>query len=78
LAPLVKYTAGFQAFAQVAETSVSACSALAAAASLATVPSNQGALVGCTASVGAAGTANHLLALGTSSATGIISASAEP
>ena len=78
LAPIVKYTAGFQAFAQVAETSVGACSALAAAASLATVPSNAGALIGCTASVGAAGTANHLLSLGTSSATGIISASAEP
>ncbi|MDR3464166.1 MAG: hypothetical protein P4L76_17825 [Beijerinckiaceae bacterium] len=78
LAPVVKYTAGFQAFAQVAETSVSACSALAAATTLTTVPSNAGALVACTASVGAAGTANHLLALGTSSATGIISASAEP
>jgi hypothetical protein len=78
LAPVVKYTAGFQAFAQVAETSVSACSALAAATTLATVPTNAGALVACTASVGAAGTANHLLALGTSSASGIISASAEP
>lgn len=78
LAPVVKYTAGFQAFAQVAETSVSACSALAASASLATVPSTTGALVACTASVGAAGTANQLLALGTSSSTGIISASAEP
>ena len=78
LAPLVKYTAGFQAFAQVAETSVGACSALAAATTLTTVPSNAGALISCTASVGAAGTANHLLSLGTSSATGIISASAEP
>jgi hypothetical protein len=78
LAPAMKFTAGFQAFAQVAETSVSACSALALSASYATVASNQGALVACTASVGAAGTANELTALGTSSATGIISASAEP
>lgn len=78
IAPVVKYTAGFQAFAQVAETSVSACSALAASASYVTVPSTTGALVACTASVGAAGTANQLTTLGTSSATGIISASAEP
>ncbi len=78
LAPAMKFTAGFQAFAQVAETSVSACSALALSASYATVASNQGALLACTASVGAAGTANELTALGTSSATGIISASAEP
>lgn len=78
LAPVVKYTAGFQAFAQVAETSVSACSALAASASYVTAPSNTGVLAACTAAVGAAGTANELTALGTSSATGIISASAEP
>ncbi len=78
LAPVVKYTAGFQAFAQVAETSLSACSALAAASTLASVPSTTGAFVQCTAAVGAAGTANQLLSLGTSSATGIINASAEP
>lgn len=78
IAPAVSYTAGFQAFAQVAETSVSACSALATASTLTTVPSATGVLVGCTASVGAAGTANQLLSLGTSSATGVISASAEP
>lgn len=78
LAPAMKYTAGFQAFAQVGETGVSACSALAASASYATVASPQGVLVACTAAVGAAGTANHLTTLGTSSATGIISASAEP
>lgn len=78
IAPNAKYTAGFQAFAQVAETSVSACSALAASSTYATVPSTTGALVQCTASVGAAGTANQLTTLGTSSATGIISVSAEP
>lgn len=78
IAPAMQYTAGFQAFAQVAETSVSACSALAASASYVTVASPLGVLAACTASVGAAGTANHLTTLGTSSATGIISASAEP
>jgi len=78
IAPAVMYTAGFQAFAQVGETSLSACSALATASTLTTVPSASGVLVGCTASVGAAGTANQLLSLGTSSAVGIISASALP
>lgn len=78
VAPAMQYTAGFQAFAQVAETSVSACSALASSVSYATVPGNSGVLLTCTATVGAAGTANQLTSLGTSSATGIISASAEP
>jgi len=78
ITPAVSYTVGFQAFAQVAETSVGACSALAAAATYAALPSPVGVMLTCTASVGAAGTANHLTTLGTSSATGIISASAEP
>jgi hypothetical protein len=78
IAPLAKYTAGFQAFAQVGETSVSACSALANSSTYATVPSTAAAFVQCTAAVGAAGTANELTTLGTSSATGIISVSAEP
>ena len=78
IAPAMQYTAGFQAFAQVGETSLSACSALATASTLTTVPSQTGVLVGCTASVGAAGTANQLLSLGTTSSTGIISASALP
>jgi hypothetical protein len=78
LAPIVKYTAGFQAFTTVGETAVGACSALAASATYVTAPSTAGVLAQCTASVGAAGTANQLTTLGTSSATGIISASAEP
>jgi hypothetical protein len=79
IAPAMQYTAGFQAFAVVAETSVSACSALATYSNtVVSVPSQNGVFVQCTASVGAAGTANQLLSLGTSSATGIISASAEP
>jgi hypothetical protein len=77
LAPVVKYTAGFQAFVQLAETSVGACSALAAATSYAALPSNTGALTTCTSTTQVVG-GNHLTTLGTSSATGIISASAEP
>ena len=77
LAPVVKYTAGFQAFVQLAETSVGACSALAAATSYAALPSTTGALTTCTSTTQVIG-ANHLTTLGTSSATGIISASAEP
>lgn len=78
IAPAMQYTAGFQAFTTVAETAVGACSALAASATYVTAPGTSGVLVGCTASVGAAGTANQLTTLGTASATGIISASAEP
>ena len=40
--------------------------------------SNTGFLMTCTALAGAAGTANQWMSLGTGSATGIISASAEP
>jgi len=78
IAPAMQYTTGFTAFAQVGETSVSVCSGLATASTLTTVPSATGVLIACTASVGAAGTANQLLSLGTSSAVGIISASALP
>ena len=79
IAPAMKYTAGFQAFVQVAQTSVGACTGLAASATYVTAPSQSGVLVQCTATtVGAAGTANHLTTLGTSSATGIIVASSEP
>jgi hypothetical protein len=77
LVPSVKYTAGFQAFVQLAETSVGACSALAAATSYAALPSTTGALTTCTSTTQVVGV-NHLTTLGTASATGIISASAEP
>lgn len=77
IAPVVKYTAGFQAFVQLAETSVGACSALAAATSYAALPSTTGALTTCTSTTQVVG-GNHLTTLGTSSATGIISASSEP
>lgn len=79
IAPVVKYTTGFQAFTTTGYSAVGACTTLSASASYATVPSTTGALVNCTAAtIPAAGTANNLTTLGTSSATGIISASAEP
>lgn len=78
ITPAVSFTVGFQAFAQVAETSLSACTANSLSTSLASFASNTGFLMLCTASVGAAGTANEWMSLGTASATGIISASAEP
>jgi hypothetical protein len=77
IVPNVKYTAGFQAFVQAAETSVGACTALAAATSYASVPSTSSALATCTSATQVVGP-NHLTTLGTASATGIISASAEP
>jgi hypothetical protein len=78
IAPALQFTAGFQAFAQVAETSVSACTANSLSTSLASFSNNTGFLMLCTASVGAAGTANEWMSLGTSGSTGIISASAMP
>jgi hypothetical protein len=78
IVPVVKWTDGFQVFAQVGETSLNACVNLGLSASLASFASNTGFLMNCTATVGAAGTANQWMSLGTSSATGIISASAEP
>jgi hypothetical protein len=78
IVPLVKFTDGFQVFAQVGETSVSACTSLGYSTTLASVANNTGFLMTCTASVGAAGTANSWMSLGTSGGSGIISASAEP
>lgn len=79
IAPVIRYTTGFQAFTTTAYSAVGACTTLSASASYATVPSTTGALINCTAAtIPAAGTANNLTTLGTSSATGIISASAEP
>ena len=79
IVPAVKFTDGFQAFVQVAETSVGAMSGLALPTALASVTSNKGFTFKAAATtVGAAGTINQWMSLGTSSATGIISASAEP
>ena len=78
ITPALQFTAGFQVFAQVAETSLSACTGNALSTSLASFASNTGFLMLCTASVGAAGTAYEWGSLGTSSARRIISASAMP
>ncbi len=78
IVPAVSFTNGFQVFAQVGETSLNACTGLALSTTLASFASTDGFLMNCTATVGAAGTANQWMSLGTSSATGIISASAEP
>jgi hypothetical protein len=78
IVPAVAYTSGFQAFTTTGYSAVNACT-LAVAATYAVVPSNVGTVVQCTATtIPAAGTANILTSLGTSSATGIISASAYP
>ena len=78
IVPAVAYTSGFQAFTTTGYSAVNACT-LAVAATYAVVPSNTGTVVQCTATtIPAAGTANILTTLGTSSATGVISASAYP
>lgn len=80
IAPAMQYTTGFQTFTTTAQTAVGACTALATYANtITTVPATNGVSISCTAAtVPAAGSATYLLSLGTSSATGIISASAEP
>jgi hypothetical protein len=77
IVPNLKYTAGFQAYVQLAQTSIGACSALAAETSYAVVPSNAEAVATCTSTTQVVG-GNALTTLGTSSATGIIVASALP
>lgn len=80
ITPVVKFTDGFQAFTSTAYTTLGAASSLAIYNNtLTTVASNKGFMMSFAAStLPAVGTANFLMNLGTSSATGIISASAEP
>jgi hypothetical protein len=79
IVPACSFTDGFQAFVQVAETSVGAMSSLALPTALASVVSTRGLTFKAAATtVGAAGTINQWMSLGTASATGIISCSAEP
>jgi hypothetical protein len=80
IAPAVKYTDGFQMFTSTAYTTLGALSSLATYVNtLTTVPSNTAVMFKATAStLPAVGSANFLMQLGTSSATGIISVSAEP
>ena len=76
IVPVVKFTDGFQIFTQVAQTSLTAGTSLGLSTSLASFVNNTGFLM--TMSGTAAVGANEWMSLGTSSATGIISASAEP
>ncbi len=79
IVPLCKFTDGFQAFVQVAETSIGAMTGLGLPTALASVVSTKGLTFKAAATtVGAAGTINQWMSLGTGSATGIISCSAEP
>ena len=82
IVPSVKFTDGFQAFSSTAYTTAQALTSLAVyTQTLTMVPSAAGIMFKAVCGSGgcpAAGTANILFALGTSSATGIISASAEP
>jgi hypothetical protein len=80
ITPAVKYTAGFQAFTSTAYTAIGAMAANATYSNtLVTVPSNLGVMFSFTATtLPAVGTVNYMMQLGTSSATGIVVASAEP
>lgn len=80
ITPAVSFTNGFQLFTSTAYTTLGAAAGLAVYSNtLTTVASNTGFMMTATAStLPAVGTANFLMQLGTSSATGIISASAEP
>ena len=77
ITPVVKWTDGFQVFQQVAQSSIIAGTGLGYSTTLASVGNNTGFLMSVTCGTCALG-ANSLMSLGTSSATGIISASAEP
>jgi len=78
IVPAVSLTSGFQIFTTTGYNAVNACT-LAVNGTYAVVASATGTVVQCTATtVPAAGTPNILTSLGTSSATGIISASAYP
>ena len=80
IVPAISYTDGFQAFTSTAYTTLGALSSLATYVNtLTTVPSNTAFMFKFAATtLPAVGTANFLMQLGTTSSTGIISASAEP
>ena len=77
ITPVVKWTDGFQVFQQVAQSSIIAGTGLGYSTTLASVGNNTGFLMSVTCGTCALG-ANSLMSLGTSSSSGIISASAEP
>jgi hypothetical protein len=78
IVPAVATTSGFQIFTTTGYSAVNACT-LAVDGTYSVVPSNTNTVMQCTATtVPAAGTANILTTLGTTSSTGIIVASALP
>lgn len=80
IAPVAKYTAGFQGFTSLGETAASACTALATDATVTFIPSVNQTMVQCTlaGTTAAQGTSMTLWDLGTGSATGVMQFSAEP
>lgn len=81
IAPLAKYTTGFQGFTTTAETTANACTGLATDATVTFVPSVSQTMVQCTIASGTAaavGLSMTLWDLGTGSATGVMQFSAEP
>lgn len=80
IAPVAKYTAGFQGFTTTAETAASACTALATDATVTFIPSVNQTMVQCTlaGTTAAVGLSMTLWDLGTGSATGVMQFSAEP
>ena len=80
IVPAMQYTNGFQAFTSTGYTTLGALGGLATYTNtVTTVPNNTGVMMTITATtLPAVGSVNFLMQLGTTSATGIISASAEP
>lgn len=80
IVPNAKYTAGFEACASTACSSATVCTALTTSATTAWIISQKQVIVDCASSAGfgAAGTASFLYDIGTGSATGVMSFSAEP
>lgn len=80
IVPVAQYTAGFEACATTACSSATVCTALTTSATTAWIISQKQVIVDCASSAGfgAAGTASFLYDIGTGSATGVMSFSAEP
>ncbi len=81
IAPVAKYTTGFQGFTTTAETTANACTGLATDATVTFIPSVTQTMVQCAIASGttaAVGLSMTLWDLGTGSATGVMQFSAEP
>lgn len=81
IAPVAKYTTGFQGFTTTAETTANACTGLTTDATVTFIPSVSQTMVQCAIASGttaAVGLSMTLWDLGTGSATGVMQFSAEP